>query len=219
VSLSILSLSGLCHRNDVSFVGMKYLLILLTLTVPLNLQFFESVTTLTPHIRVLPETLQLSSEITRLPLKVPVIWLTIFSASLANRTAFLLQSRDCGCYGSRKILAPPLLRLRKHTDLRAHGFAHSRYLWHQPRLANITRAWSWRFCGMNSAIPCSIEPFIQPYVSTSLTFFVSLMVVCIGVVINIYVSQSFFSLSFIAKNTTLILPLACMLHFSSSNYP
>jgi len=80
---------GLIHQNDVlhcilyflgcvtvtlcHFVDMKYIWILLTLTAPLNLQFFESVTKLTPHIRVLPETLQLSWEITWLPLKVPVI--------------------------------------------------------------------------------------------------------------------------------------------------
>jgi hypothetical protein len=137
----------------------------------------------------------------------PSFCMTTFSASLANFTAFLHQSRDCGCYVSRQILAPSLPWLRKHTDICAHGFAPSPYLCHQPRLANITRAWNWRFCGINSAIPCSLEPIIQPYVSTSLIFFASLMVVCINIIINIYVSQSFFSLSFIAQITTLILPL------------
>jgi len=33
------------------------------------------------------------------------------------------------------------------------------------------------------------------------------MVVCISLITNIYVSQSFFPLSFITQNTTLILPL------------
>jgi hypothetical protein len=35
--------------------------------------------------------------------------LTTFSASLTNLTVPLPQSRDCSCYVSRRILAPPLL--------------------------------------------------------------------------------------------------------------
>jgi hypothetical protein len=106
--------------------------------------------------------------------------MTTFSASLANFTAFILQSRDCSFYVSKQTLAPPLLRLQKHTDVRSYDFAHSPCLWHQPRLANITCAWSWRFCGFNSAIPCSV--------------------------INIYFSQRVYFLSFIAQNTTKIAP-------------
>ena len=33
-----------------------------------------------------------------------------------------------------------------HTDIRAHDFAHSSYLWHYPKLPNITCAWSWGRC-------------------------------------------------------------------------
>ena len=34
----------------------------------------------------------------------------------------------------------------------AHHFAHSPSLWHQPRLANVTCAWSWRLCRTTPAI-------------------------------------------------------------------
>ena len=78
--------------------------------------------------------------------------MTTFSASLTNLTALLPQSRDSSCYVSRPILAPPPLWLQKHTDLRAHDFAHCPDLWHQPRLANVTCAWSWRLCGINPDI-------------------------------------------------------------------
>jgi hypothetical protein len=78
--------------------------------------------------------------------------MTIFSASLTNLTDLLLQSRDCSCYVSRRILAPPPLWLQKHTDLCAHDFAQSPDLWHQPRLANVTCAWSWRSCGITPAV-------------------------------------------------------------------
>ena len=50
------------------------------------------------------------------------------------------------------ILAPPPLWLQTHTDLRAHDFAHSPDLWHQPRHANVTCAWSWRLHEINPAI-------------------------------------------------------------------
>ena len=39
--------------------------------------------------------------------------------------------------------------LQEHPDLRAHDFAHSPDLWHQPRLANVTCAWSWRLWEIN----------------------------------------------------------------------
>ena len=72
-----------------------------------------------------------------------------FSASLTNRTVLLHQSNDHSCYVVRGIVAPPLRWLQKQTDLRASDFAQSPDLWHQPRLANITYAWSWRLCGNN----------------------------------------------------------------------
>jgi hypothetical protein len=57
-------------------------------------------------------------------------------------------SHDCSCCVSRPILAPPPLWQQKHT--RAHDFAHSPDLWHQPRLANVTCAWGWGLRGINS---------------------------------------------------------------------
>jgi len=68
----------------------------------------------------------------------------IFCAILTNLTVLLPQSRDRSCY---VILASPPLWLHKHTDLRAFTD-----LWHQPRLADITRARSWRLCGIKPAI-------------------------------------------------------------------
>jgi len=84
-----------------------------------------------------------------LPQKSPSFCMTLFSASFTDLTAILPQSHDCTCYVSRRILAPPPLRLQKHADPRAHDFAHSPDLWHQPRLNNVTCAWSWRLCGFN----------------------------------------------------------------------
>jgi len=52
------------------------------------------------------------------------------------------------CYVGRPIMARPPLCLHKHTDLRAHEFAHSPDMWHQPRLDNFTCAWSWSLCGI-----------------------------------------------------------------------
>jgi len=71
-----------------------------------------------------------------------------FSASLSNLKVRLPKSHDCSCYVSRRILAPPLIRLQKHTDPRAHDFAHSPDLSQQPKLAYVTSAWSWRLCGL-----------------------------------------------------------------------
>jgi hypothetical protein len=56
----------------------------------------------------------------------------------ARVSQILPQSRDCSCYVSRPILAPPPLWLQIHTDLCAHDFAHSPDLWHQPRLRSVT---------------------------------------------------------------------------------
>jgi hypothetical protein len=49
-------------------------------------------------------------------------------------------------------LAPPPLLLQKHTDPPGHDFAHSPDSRHQPRLANVTCALSWRLYGFNPAI-------------------------------------------------------------------
>jgi hypothetical protein len=84
--------------------------------------------------------------------KSPSFCTTTLSASLTYLTALLPQSHGCSSYVSGRIPAPPPLWLPKHTDLRAHDFAHSPYVWHQPRLANVTCVWSWRLCGINSAI-------------------------------------------------------------------
>jgi hypothetical protein len=74
---------------------------------------------------------------------------TTLSARLTNLTTRLRQSHDCGCYVSRRILAPPPSGLQKHTDLRANDLVHSPELWHQPSLANVTCAWSWRLRVIN----------------------------------------------------------------------
>ena len=83
--------------------------------------------------------------------KSPSFYMTTFGASLTNLTLLLCQSHDCSCYVSTPILAPRPLWLQKHTDLRAHEFAHAPNLWHQPRLANFICAWSWRLCRINLA--------------------------------------------------------------------
>jgi len=87
--------------------------------------------------------------------KCPSFCMTTISTSLTNPTAVLPQSRDCSCYVSRPILAYPPLWLQKHTDLRAHYFAHSPGLWHRPSLANDTYAWSWGLCGIYPSIHAS----------------------------------------------------------------
>jgi hypothetical protein len=78
--------------------------------------------------------------------------MTTFSRSPTKLTALLPESHDCSCYACRQILAPPPHWLQKHTDLRAHKFAHFPDFGHQPRLADVTRAWSWRLCGINAAL-------------------------------------------------------------------
>ena len=90
--------------------------------------------------------------------KSPSFFIKYFGASVTNLTPLLPQSRDSSCYASRPILAPPPLWRQQHTDLRADDFAHSPDLWHQPRFANVTSAWSWRPCGIN---PVTLGKFIQ----------------------------------------------------------
>jgi len=81
---------------------------------------------------------------------------TLDSPSPSRRTFQLLpQIRDSGYCVYKWIQAPPTLWVQKHTDLRAHFFAHSPGLWHQLRLTNITCAWSWRLCEINPAIHSS----------------------------------------------------------------
>jgi hypothetical protein len=71
----------------------------------------------------------------------------------------LHQPPDSSCYVSRRILAPPSLALQLHADLRAYYFAHCPDLWHNPRLANFTCAWSWRLCGIiPAAAPRTKKP-------------------------------------------------------------
>jgi hypothetical protein len=84
--------------------------------------------------------------------KSPSFCMTNFTASQTNLTGLLPQSHDCSCYVSRPVLAYPPLWLQKHTDLRAHNFAHSPDLCHQPRLANVVCACSRIHYGINSAI-------------------------------------------------------------------
>jgi hypothetical protein len=74
--------------------------------------------------------------------------MTSLSASSTNGTALLTHSHNCSCYVSRRTLAPPPLWLQKHTDLRAHDFAHFPDLW-QPIPPNITCAWRWKPCLIN----------------------------------------------------------------------
>ena len=67
----------------------------------------------------------------------PAFCMTTFRASLTNLTALLLQSHDCSCYVSRRILASPPLWLQYNTDLCAQDFLNCPDLWHQPRLAKL----------------------------------------------------------------------------------
>jgi hypothetical protein len=82
----------------------------------------------------------------------PSFFMTTFSASLTKCTVLLPQSHDCSCYVSRPILAAPPFRLQKNTELRPNEFAHSSDWWHQPRLGNLTLAWSRRICGISPAL-------------------------------------------------------------------
>jgi hypothetical protein len=84
--------------------------------------------------------------------KSPSFCVKAFSAGLTNLTALLPQSRDCSCYMSRWLLAPPPLWLQKRTCLRARDLAHTPELWYQARLANFTCAWRWRLFGINPVI-------------------------------------------------------------------
>jgi hypothetical protein len=89
--------------------------------------------------------------------------MTTFSASPTNRTV-LSQSHNCSCYIITLYWHSPPSWLQKHTDLRAHDFAHSSGLWRQPNLANVTCAWRWRLCGINPATACSyLINMILPY--------------------------------------------------------
>jgi hypothetical protein len=88
---------------------------------------------------------------------------TTFSASLTNLTARLPHSRGSSCYVSGTIPTPPPILLQEYTDLCARQFAHSPYLWHQPRLVNVICVWSRRLSGINSAM----HPTYPTYHGTS----------------------------------------------------
>jgi hypothetical protein len=94
--------------------------------------------------------------------KVPVILHDNLQCHLTNLTVFLPQSQDGSCYVSRTILAPPPLWLQKRTDLCARDFGHSPAFWHQPRLVDLTCAWSWRLCGINPGILLSSSVINSP---------------------------------------------------------
>jgi len=94
--------------------------------------------------------------------------MTTFNTSVTNFTAVLPLSRDFSCYVSRPILAPSPVWLQKHADQRAHDFAHSHNLWHEPRLAHVAYAWSWILRGINPALTtnmCFISLVISLFTS------------------------------------------------------
>ena len=68
----------------------------------------------------------------------PVICMTIFSASLSNLSVRLPQSHVCRYYASWRALTPPMLWMQKHTDLRAHAFAHPPDLWQHITAGSLT---------------------------------------------------------------------------------
>ena len=86
------------------------------------------------------------------PCMSPPFCTTIFQQeSLTNLMVLLSQSHDLSCYVSRRLLAPPTLRLLKHEDIQAYDFLQSPDLLHSPCLANVTCAWSWKLCGITPA--------------------------------------------------------------------
>jgi hypothetical protein len=105
--------------------------------------------------------------------KSPSFCMNTVSASLTNLTAVLPQSRDCSCYVSRPILAPPLRWLQRHTDLRALVFALVSDLWHQPRLADVTCARRRRLCGIDLAVHSNYVCHMLYVVPNRICFFFS----------------------------------------------
>jgi len=108
-------------------------------------------------VRILMFFLRLSKKFLRLcstitSTKSPSFSKITFSASLIHLTVLLQQSHNYSYYISRWIPAHPPLRLLKLTDLRTHHFPPCFDLWRQPRLVDVTCAWSWGVCGINSAI-------------------------------------------------------------------
>jgi hypothetical protein len=85
-------------------------------------------------------------------MKSPSLCMATFRASFTNLMTLWHHSHYSTCYTSRRTLASPLLWLQKCNGLRAQDLPHSPYLWHEPRLANVTCAWSWRLYGINPAI-------------------------------------------------------------------
>jgi len=54
----------------------------------------------------------------------------ISSVSLTNPVIILPQSHYYSCYVRKWILAPTVLWLQGHTDIRAHDLAQSSNFWH-----------------------------------------------------------------------------------------
>jgi hypothetical protein len=82
----------------------------------------------------------------RIPSTMPLSFLiTTFSASLTNLAVLLPLSHDCSCYVSRQYWHLHRSECRKQWPTRTR-------LRRQPRLPNVTCAWSWRLYGINRAI-------------------------------------------------------------------
>ena len=69
--------------------------------------------------------------------KSPLFFVTTFSTSLTNLMV-LLPHYMTAATTYAEILAPPLLRLQKHTDIRTQEFARYSDLCQHPWLANVT---------------------------------------------------------------------------------
>jgi hypothetical protein len=63
-----------------------------------------------------------------------------------------VKKNDRSCYVSRRILAPRPPWLQKHSNLLARDMAHSPGSWHQARPADVTCAWSRRYCGISPVV-------------------------------------------------------------------
>lgn len=75
----------------------------------------------------------------------PSFGMAAFSSSLKR-----FSPGDCRCYVSRRISTA--LTAKSHT----HELVHCPMLWHQPNFANVTCAWSWRPCGINTALQSNL---------------------------------------------------------------
>jgi hypothetical protein len=108
----------------------------------------------------------------------PSFCTTTFRTRLTNLTALLPQSRDCGCYVSRRILTPPQLWPQNHTDLRPHDFVNCPDLWYHPRHANVPCASRWR---LRAITPVILRRIRAPFTD------------CLHIVTNIQNMNAYFS--------------------------